>query len=193
MTSAQRDRPPLPQGDLRLLHEPTSQHLLQAALPARIAYLGTDGAPRIVASWFQWTGAELVMATYVAGPAAGIRHPAHRLSALRADPRVAISIDADDFPPSVLTLRGAVTIEEVDGIAPEYAAAARRYLGASAARTLLTAVERPGTRQARIVLRPAWVGLLDFATRLPSAQGGVGPSTLGTASQTGDRRERGRR
>ncbi len=183
-TSAQKDRPPLPQGDLRLLQDPTAQHLLHAALPARMAYLGTDGAARIVPSWFQWTGTDLVMATYIAGTSAGIRHPARRLSALRADPRVAVSIDTDDFPPSALTLRGAVAIDEVDGIAPEYAAAARRYLGDSGARELLAAVDRLGTRQARLVLRPTWVGLLDFATRLPSGQGGVSPSIPGTGSET---------
>lgn len=182
-TSAHDERPLLPQGDPRLLQDPAAQHLLQAPLPARMAYLGTDGAPRIVPSWFQWTGTELVMATYIAGPSAGIRHPARRLSALRADPRVAISIDTEDFPPCALTLRGAVMIDEVDGIAPEYAAAARRYLGDSGAGELLAAVDRPGTRQARLVLRPAWVGLLDFATRLPSGQGGVSPSTPSTGSE----------
>ena len=60
----------------------------------------------------------------------------------------------------------------MDGIAPEYATSARRYLGAAGAADLLAAVDRPGTRQARITLRPDWVGLIDFATRLPSAQGG---------------------
>ena len=30
-----------------------------------------------------------------------------------------------------------------------------------------------GTRMARIAVRPAWVGLLDFETRMPSALGGT--------------------
>jgi hypothetical protein len=34
-------------------------------------------------------------------------------------------------------------------------------------------MSQPGTVQARIVVRPSWVGLLDFTTRLPSALGGV--------------------
>ncbi len=38
---------------------------------------------------------------------------------------------------------------------------------------MLAGLDQPGTRQARIVLRPTWVGLLDFDTRLPSVQGGV--------------------
>jgi hypothetical protein len=61
----------------------------------------------------------------------------------------------------------------VDGLAPEYAAAARRYLGEEAAAGMLASLDQPGTAQARIVLRPTWVGLLDFDTRLPSVQGGV--------------------
>jgi hypothetical protein len=77
------------------------------------------------------------------------------------------------FQDAGLTIRGAADITEVAGIAPEYAAAARRYLGEQAAAPMLAAVDQPGTRQARIVVRPEWVGLLDFETRLPSAQGGV--------------------
>jgi hypothetical protein len=38
---------------------------------------------------------------------------------------------------------------------------------------MLAGVDQPGTAQARIALRPSWVGLIDFAGRLPSAQGGV--------------------
>lgn len=38
---------------------------------------------------------------------------------------------------------------------------------------MLAAVDQPGTVQARIAVRPDWVGLLDFMTRLPSVQGGV--------------------
>jgi len=38
-------------------------------------------------------------------------------------------------------------------------------------------MDQPGTVQARIAVRPAWVGVLDFVTRLPSAQGGVVDAT----------------
>ena len=124
-------------------------------------------------SWFHWTGRDLVTVTYVAGPRIGIRHPAARLAALRARPDVAVTIDTDTFPPQSLSLRGRVEITDVDGLAPEYTAAARRYLGEEAAAGMLAAMDQPGTVQARIVLRPTWAGLLDFDTRLPSVQGGV--------------------
>jgi len=38
---------------------------------------------------------------------------------------------------------------------------------------MLASVDQPGTAQARIAVRPDWVGVLDFVTRRPSAQGGV--------------------
>jgi hypothetical protein len=102
-----------------------------------------------------------------------VRHPAARLAALRANPRVALTIGTDGFPPRALAVRGDVEITEVGGIVPEYAAAARRYLGEEAATAMLAGLDQPGTAQARIALWPAWAGLLDFTSRLPSAQGGV--------------------
>ena len=173
MTTAPNDSAGMPQGDLALLETETAQRLLASAIPARMAFVALDGTPRIVPTWFHWTGEELVMPTYLAGPQIGIRHPAARLAALRARPDVAVSIDTETFPPQSLTLRGKVEITEVDGLAPEYAAAARRYLGEEAAAGMLAGLDQPGTMQARIALRPAWVGLIDFVTRMPSVQGGV--------------------
>jgi hypothetical protein len=163
----------LQQGDLRLLETDLAQQLLRSAIPARMAFVWTDGTPRVIPTWFHWTGEEIVMATYIAGPDIGIRHAAIRLATLRANPRVALTIDTNAFPPQTLTIRGTATITEVEGLAPEYAAATRRYLGEEAAGPVLASLDQPGTRQARIAVRPDWVGLLDFVTRRPSAQGGV--------------------
>jgi hypothetical protein len=162
-----------PQGDLRLLETGQAQELLQSPIPARLAFVWTDGTPRVVPTWFHWTGREIVMVTFTAGPNIGVRHPAARIAALRANPRVALTIDTDGYPPKSLTVRGTAVITEIAGVASEYAAAARRYLGEDAAAAMLAAVDQPGTGQARIAVRPDWVGLLDFVTRRPSAQGGV--------------------
>jgi Pyridoxamine 5'-phosphate oxidase len=164
---------PLRQGDPALLDAELAQQLLHAPIPARLAFVWTDGTPRVVPTWFHWTGDEIVMATYVDGRAIGIRHPAARLAALRANPAVALSIDTDTFPPSSLTIRGRARITEVIGLAEEYVAAAHRYLG-EAAPGMLAALDEPGVVQARIAVRPDWVGLLDFVARRPSPQGGVG-------------------
>lgn len=48
---------------------------------------------------------------------------------------------------------------------PDYASAARRYLGEPQAEAYL---DQPGTRMARIAVRPDWVGVVDFQTRLPA-------------------------
>lgn len=173
MISVNTGNAALPQGDVRLLDIDQAQELLQAPIPARLAFVWTDGTPRVVPTWFHWTGEELVMVTYVASPAIGIHHPAARLAALRANPKVAITIDTDSFPPQSLSIRGTAEVSEVDGIAAEYAAAARRYLGDEAAAQVLAAADQPGTVQARIVVRPEWVGLIDFVSRKPIVQGGV--------------------
>lgn len=163
----------LRQGDIRLLETDPAQRLLRSSIPARLAFIATDGTPRVIPTWFHWNGREIVMVTYTAGPNIGIRHPAARLAALRANPTVALTIDTDPWPPQSLTVRGLAEISEVAGVAPEYAAAARRYLGDAAAAEMLAGVDQPGTAQARITVRPTWVGLLDFGTRLPSVLGGV--------------------
>jgi hypothetical protein len=92
------------------------------------------------------------------------------LRALREQPEIAVSIDTDGFPPEVLSLRGPAEVTEVDGVAPENARAAQRYMGPEAATYYLAQIDQPGTRTARIAVRPAWVGVLDFQTRLPSAE-----------------------
>jgi PPOX class probable F420-dependent enzyme len=153
----------LPQGDLELLAGDVAQRLLASAIPARVAYTGRDGEPRVVPIWFQWTGEELVMATF---PGAA------KVAALRARPDVAVTIDTEGFPPDVLMLRGRAEVTDVDGVVPEYAQAARRYLGDEGAAGFLAQLG-PDVRMHRIAVRPAWVAVLDFKTRLPRVLGGV--------------------
>ena len=159
------------QGDPGLLESDIARRLLASSIPARYAYTSADGSPRVVASWFYWTGEELVMPTFISAP--HVRHPAYRVRALRANPEVAVTIDTESFPPEVVTIRGTAEVSEVQGIVPEYALAAHRYLGDAEATAYLTQIDHPSTRMARIGVRPAWVGVIDFQTRMPSALGGV--------------------
>lgn len=161
----------LRQGDLGLLETDLARRLLSSRIPARFAYVAADGTPRIVSTWFHWTGSVLSMPTFVSAP--HVRHPAARIQALRASPDVAVTIDTETSPPEVLSLRGRVTVTETDGIPSTYALAAHRYLGDEAAAAYLAQIDQPGTRMASIDLRPQWAGLLDFQSRLPSALGGV--------------------
>jgi Pyridoxamine 5'-phosphate oxidase len=159
------------QGSVELLESDVARRLLASTIPARYAFIAEDGTPRVVASWFEWTGDEIVMPTFISAP--HIRHAAYRVRTLRANPEVAITIDTESFPPEVLTIRGRAEITETDGIVPEYAMAANRYLGEEEATEYLAQIDHPSTRMARIAVRPAWVGVLDFQARLPSALGGV--------------------
>ena len=154
----------LPQGDLGLLESEVAQRLLASTIPARLGYTGTDGKPRVVPIWFHWTGDEVVMAS-MGG--------ASKAAALRAEPHAAITIDTERFPNEVLLVRGQATVTDVDGIVPEYAQAARRYLGAEGAAQLLGQLDRPETRMHRIGVRPAWAGVLDFQKRWPRVLGGI--------------------
>src|SRR4051812_36023837 len=86
----------LAQGDVRLLESEVARRLLSSGIPARFAYLATDGTPRVVATWFHWTGEVLTMATFLAAP--HVRHAARRVRALRANPNVAVTIDTETFP-----------------------------------------------------------------------------------------------
>jgi hypothetical protein len=156
----------LAQGDLALLETEVAKRLLASKMPARVAYVAQDGTPRVMSSWFHWTGDELVMPTFIRAP--HVTRPARRLAALRTNPAVAVTIDTDTEPPDVLLLRGRVTIAEVEGVVPEFALEARRRLSEKAAEQLLRRINQTGTTtMARIALRPSWVGVLDFKTRVP--------------------------
>src|SRR5215218_5196412 len=104
----------LKQGDLGLLESEVARRLLSSRIPARFAYIAGDGTPRVLATWFHWTGEVLAMPTFLSAP--HVRHPAGRLGALRVNPDVAVTIDTDTFPPEVLTIRGRVEISAVEGI-----------------------------------------------------------------------------
>lgn len=146
----------LPQGDLRLLGTPTAQHLLKTARVARLAYTGKDEKPRLIPVNFLWTGDELVVPAFAG---------TYKVRDLRARPDVAVCIDTVGPPPQVLMLRGQVTLAEVEGVLPEYAATQRTMMGEEAGAAYIEAIDQPGLRMVRIALRPAWVGVLDFQER----------------------------
>jgi hypothetical protein len=148
----------LPQGDVRLLGAEPAQRLLASTELARLAYVAPDRTPRVFPMMFHWTGEEIVFATFAG---------AHKIRALRARSDVAITIDTAGPPPEVLLIRGPAVVTDVDGIVAEYALAQHRYYGPERGARNVAEVDHPGARMARIAIRPAWVGVLDFATRFP--------------------------
>ena len=154
---------PVPQGDLSLLQHPVAQDLLASKIPARLAYIWTDGTPRVVPIWFHWDGRELVMGTPPKAP---------KLKALSSNPKVSLTIDDENFPHRVLLIRGSARLTTVDGIVPEYAAAAERYFGAERGQAWINQLKNMVPGMVRIAITPEWVGIIDFKTRFPSALAG---------------------
>ena len=148
------------QGDLALLQHPVSQELLHSKIPARLAYVWTDGTPRVIPIWFHWNGREFVLATPPKAP---------KLKALAKNPKVSFTIDNNEFPHKVLLVRGTARMEPVDGIVPEYATAAERYFGPEQGKAWVAHLRTLIPSMVRITIAPEWVGLLDFQTRFPSA------------------------
>lgn len=153
----------LPQGDVRLLTSPVAQRLLASTELARVAYVAADDTPRVFPMLFHWTGDELVLSTFAGG---------RKITALRARPDIAVTIDTASTPPQTLVLRGRAVVTDVEGVVPEYVLAQRRYAGPEQGDANIAAVDVPGVRMARIAIRPTWVGVLDFQTRFP---GGTTP------------------
>lgn len=151
------------QGDLSLLQHPAAQEMLHSKIPARVAYVWTDGTPRVVPIWFHWNGSEIVMASPPKAP---------KLKALAKNPKVSLTIDDNVFPHKVLLIRGTARLDTVNGIVPEYEACAARYFDAALAKQWLTQLRTMVSSQVRITVTPEWVGLLDFQTRFPSALAG---------------------
>ena len=106
---------------LEVLARPLSEELLASQIPARLAYTGVDGDPRAIPIGFLWTGSELKL--YTVPTSAKVR-------ALERNPRVAITIDTEAFPPHVLLIRGSATLELVDGVPDGYVEAARKVVPA---------------------------------------------------------------
>jgi len=151
------------QGDLALLEDPIAQELLNSQIPARLAYVWTDGSPRVVPIWFHWNGHHLVMATPPKAP---------KVKALTKNPKVAVTIDGNQFPHKVLMIRGTARLDSINGIVPEYSAAAERYFGPEQAEAWLKQLRTMIAGMVRITITPEWAALLDFQTRFPSALAG---------------------
>jgi hypothetical protein len=150
------------QGDVALLNDPVAQQLLQATSPAKLAYTWTDGTPRLVPIGFHWDGRQIVLGTPPHAP---------KMAALTHNPKVALTIDTNEFPYRVLLIRGVAALQLMDRIADEYALMARRCLGPGADGWLQQVAGMLPSMggMVRIAITPEWVGILDFEQRFPSA------------------------
>ena len=138
-----------------------AQELIASTSAAHLAYIGKDGTPRVVPVGFFWTGEQFVISTAATAP---------KVAALTARPDVSLAIEAGGTPEDArsLLVRGRASVEIVDGVVPEYLAAARKSMDADAAAEFERQVRTMYDRMARIAITPRWVRYYDFgAGRIP--------------------------
>jgi hypothetical protein len=143
-----------------VLAKPLSQQLLASDIPARLAYTGVDGDPRVIPIAFLWTGSQIELYTVPTSAKVG---------ALAKNPRVALTIDTQAFPPNVLLIRGAATLERVDGIPDGYVEASRKLVPAEEMAGWEAGVRALYQQMVVIRVQPDWAKLLDFETTIPKA------------------------
>lgn len=130
-----------------------AEEILRIATLARLAYDGADDTPRVIPMGFFWTGDAVVVATHPTAP---------KVAALRARPRVALTIDTAS-PAHCLLLRGEAEIEVVDGPAPEYLQAAAKSMEGEELAAFEARSRETYDRMARISIAPDWARYFDFA------------------------------
>jgi hypothetical protein len=68
-----------------------------------------------------------------------------------------------------LLIRGKASVDQVPGVATEYAQAAARHFGPEQGASWVEQVGKMDSSMMRIVVTPEWVSVLDFEQRFPSA------------------------
>ncbi len=142
-----------------LMNDPVVQELVKAPIHARLAYSARDGSPRVIPIGYIWNGEVFVMGSPVNAP---------KVKALAANPKVALTVDTDSFPPHVLLVRGEAAVEVVDGVPDEFVAASRRFIGEDGMLEWEAGVRALYKQMAIIRVTPTWAKIFDFETRLPS-------------------------
>lgn len=143
-----------------IMNDPVAQGLIQAPVHARLAYAARDGSPRVIPIGYIWDGEALVMGSATNSP---------KVHSLARNPKVAVTIDTEDFPPNILLLRGDATLETVDGVPDEFVKAARRFVGEQGMSEWEAGARALYKRMVLIRITPTWAKIIDFSTRFPES------------------------
>lgn len=138
--------------------DPFVRQLLEAAIPARLAYIGLDGHPRVVPVSYLWDGSSFVFASPPQW---------YKIRSIAANPNVALTVDSNDFPPLILSVRGEAAIEYDMGLPEEYVEASRRIVGEERMPQWEAAVRAENRNMALVRVKPTWIKVVDFETRYP--------------------------
>ena len=139
--------------------DPLTRDLIDRAPLMRLAYSALDGSPRVVPTgYLNPHGATLLAYTIPTAP---------KVPALRADPRVAVTIDVGGMPPRCLLVRGTCKVTIVDGIPDGYLEASRRTMDATTFEDWAAGVRQLYDAMAVLTVTPTWAKLFDFERTLP--------------------------
>ena len=140
------------------LNKPLAGQLLRAAPLLRIAYVSSDGTPRVVPVAFLWAAPHILVFTLPTSAKA---------KALARRPAVAITIDYDGLPPRALLIRGTARVESVDGVPRQYIDASLKTQSGRGSEDFAAGVEAMYDSMVKITIQPTWARLNDFETSLP--------------------------
>ncbi len=138
--------------------DPFVQQLLRAPIPARLAYIGLDGHPRVVPVSYLWDGQAFVFASPPTW---------YKIRSLAANPIVALTVDTTDFPPLILSARGTASIAYDQGLPEAYIEASRRIVGEEKLPEWERNVRSENRNMALVRIAPTWLKVVDFETRYP--------------------------
>ncbi|MEV0797271.1 MULTISPECIES: pyridoxamine 5'-phosphate oxidase family protein [unclassified Kribbella] len=143
-----------------ILAKPYAQELITGPEPARFAYDGLDGDPRVIPIGFWVEGDKILMATVPKSA---------KVAALRKNPKVALTIDTGAFPPKVLLIRGSAEVELVPGVPEGYLLAGHKVTTDEQYPDWEAGVKALYDEMVVITVTPTWAKLLDFETTIPKA------------------------
>jgi hypothetical protein len=142
-----------------VLTDPVTVELVERATLMRVAYTGRDGAPRVVPVGYLLRDGRF---TFCTTPISA------KTAALRADPRVAITVDTAD-PLCCLFVRGTAEVEVVPGVPDDYLEYSLRTMPAEQHAGFEAQVRGLYDEMARIVITPTFARLNDFQRTAPRA------------------------
>ncbi|WP_328519179.1 pyridoxamine 5'-phosphate oxidase family protein [Kribbella sp. NBC_00359] len=143
-----------------ILAKPYAHQLLNGPEPARFAYDGLDGEPRVIPIGFWVEGERILMATVPKSA---------KVAAVRKNPKVALTIDTGAFPPKALLIRGTAEVELVQGVPEGYLLAGHKVMTDEQYPEWEAGVKSLYAEMGVITVTPTWAKLLDFETTIPKA------------------------
>jgi hypothetical protein len=141
-----------------ILEDPLTRELLGSESLARLAYSAPDGSPRVIPIGFSAREGRIDVYSEPSAP---------KFAALRADPRVAVTIDTAGPPPRALLLRGVAEIAVGPQFVDEYLELSRRSTPAGDWAAFEASARRLYRTMGRIAITPHWAKVLDFEQRMP--------------------------